>query len=279
MRQSECDFAPALAVIPFGQGHFSFCVCRPEVSEDHFCHGAPTFAGISPCCRASCSSDLADPTATAGLALEAELWAAGYRAIAGVDEVGRGPWAGPVVAAAVILPSDPDALAPLLGQVDDSKRLTPCQRERLFDIIKRYALATGVGRVEAGVIDRVGIAAATRQAMSQALADLAVHPDFVLIDFLTLPDLSVPQRGVPHGDALSLSIAAASIIAKVTRDRWMADQEAIFPGYGFARHKGYGTAEHHAALVRLGPCALHRLSFAPVAALQVGVEPAGQTTG
>ena len=122
--------------------------------------------------------------------------------------------------------------------------------------------------MEASAIDRVGIAAATRQAMRQALAALAVQPDFVLLDYLTLPDLPLPQRGVPHGDALSLSIAAASIVAKVTRDRWMIEQEAIYPGYGFARHKGYGTAEHHAALVRLGPCALHRLSFAPVAAMR-----------
>lgn len=206
--------------------------------------------------------------ATAGLALEAELWSAGHRAVAGVDEVGRGPWAGPVVAAAVILPADPFALAPLLGQVDDSKRLTSCQRERLFGPIQQLALATGVGRVEASEIDRDGIAAATKQAMRQALAALAVAPDFVLLDFLTLPDLPQPQRGVPHGDALSLSIAAASIVAKVTRDRWMVEQEAIYPGYGFARHKGYGTAAHRAALVRLGPCALHRLSFAPVTALQ-----------
>jgi len=206
--------------------------------------------------------------ATAGLGLEAELWSAGYRVIAGVDEVGRGPWAGPVVAAAVILPPDPDALAPLLGQVDDSKQLTSRQRERIFGPIQQLALATGVGRVEASAIDRVGIAAATRQAMRQALAALVVQPDFVLLDYLTLPELPLPQRGVPHGDALSLSIAAASIVAKVTRDRWMVEQETNYPGYGFARHKGYGTAEHHAALVRLGPCALHRLSFAPVAAMR-----------
>jgi ribonuclease HII len=115
--------------------------------------------------------------------------------------------------------------------------------------------------------------------MRQALADLAVQPDFVLFDFLTLPDMSLPQRGVPHGDALSLSIAAASIIAKVTRDRWMVEQEAIYPGYGFARHKGYGTAAHHAALLRLGPCFLHRLSFAPVADLHVSADPVGQTAG
>ena len=122
--------------------------------------------------------------------------------------------------------------------------------------------------MEASAIDRVGIAAATRQAMRQALAALAVQPDFVLLDYLTLSDLPLPQRGVPHGDALSLSIAAASIVAKVIRDRWMIEQEMNYPGYGFARHKGYGTAEHYAALVRLRPCALHRLSFTPVAALR-----------
>jgi len=216
---------------------------------------------------------------TAGLALEAELWLAGYHAIAGVDEVGRGPWAGPVVAAAVILPADPDTLAPLLGKVDDSKRLTPRQREQLFGAIQQLALAVGVGRVAASEIDCIGIAAATRQAMTQALDALASRPDFVLLDFLTLPELSLPQCGVPHGDALSLSIAAASIIAKVTRDRWMVEQAAIYPGYGFARHKGYGTAEHHAALVRLGPCALHRMSFAPVAALPKSADSVGQTAG
>jgi len=216
---------------------------------------------------------------TAGLALEAELWLAGYHAIAGVDEVGRGPWAGPVVAAAVILPADPDTLAPLLGKVDDSKRLTPRQRERLTGAVQQLALAVGVGRVEAREIDGIGIAAATRQAMTQALDALASRPDFVLLDFLTLPELSLAQCGVPHGDALSLSIAAASIIAKVTRDRWMVEQAAIYPGYGFARHKGYGTAEHHAALVRLGPCALHRMSFAPVAALPKSADSVGQTAG
>ena len=199
--------------------------------------------------------------------------------IAGVDEVGRGPWAGPVVAAAVILPADPDILAPLLGQVDDSKRLTSCQRDRHFGVIQQLAHAVGVGRVEASEIDRIGIAAATRQAMTLALDALALHPDFVLLDFMTLPGFPLPQRGVAHGDALSLSIAAASIIAKVTRDCWMVAQEAIYPGYGFARHKGYGTAEHRAALVRLGPCALHRTSFAPVAALQTCANRVGRKTG
>jgi ribonuclease HII len=158
-------------------------------------------------------------------------------------------------------------LAPLLGQVDDSKRLTPGQREGLFGLIQQRAIAIGIGWAEAQVIDRIGIAAATRHAMHQALDGLAARPDFVLLDFVTLPGSSLPQRGVPHGDALSLSIAAASIIAKVTRDRWMAEQDALFPGYGFARHKGYGTAEHQAALLKLGVCPLHRLSFAPVAAI------------
>lgn len=200
-------------------------------------------------------------TEHAGLENERALWAAGYRAIAGVDEVGRGAWAGPVVAAAVILPPDAVALAPLLGQVDDSKRLTPAARERVLALIQQHALALGVGSMPAGEIDRVGIAPATRAAMLAALAALAVAPDFVLVDYLTLPGLAWPQRGIPHGDALSLSIAAASIVAKVTRDRWMAAQDAAFPGYGFACHKGYGTVAHQAALARLGPSPLHRLSF------------------
>lgn len=201
----------------------------------------------------------------AGLDYERPLWAAGYRAIAGVDEAGRGAWAGPVVAAAVILPPDPAALATLLGRVDDSKRLTPAAREGALALIRAQASAVGVGWMPAGEIDRHGIAAATRAAMMSALAALAAPPDFVLVDYLALPDLACPQRGIPHGDALSLSIAAASVVAKVTRDHWMAAQDAAYPGYGFAAHKGYGVAAHAAALARLGPCPLHRLSFRPVA--------------
>jgi ribonuclease HII len=203
----------------------------------------------------------------AGLEWETALWAAGFGAIAGLDEVGRGAWAGPVYAAAVILPSGADRLAPLLGRVDDSKRLTPATRERLLDEIRAHALAAAVGSVPADQVDRLGIVAATRQAMCQALALLAPPPDFLLLDFLTLPELALPQRGIPHGDARSLSIAAASIVAKVTRDRWMAAQDALYPGYGFANHRGYGTAAHLNALRQLGPCPLHRRSFAPVAAL------------
>jgi ribonuclease HII len=203
---------------------------------------------------------------TADLSLELDLWQAGYRAIAGVDEAGRGAWAGPVVAAAAILPADPKALAALLGQVDDSKRLTPVARERAFDRIQAYALAVGLGFGAVEEIEGAGILTATKAAMARALANLAPSPDFVLLDYLTLHDLPCPQRGVTHGDALSLSIAAASIVAKVTRDRWMVQQESRYPGYGFGRHKGYGTEQHRAALEWLGPCLLHRRSFRPVSA-------------
>jgi ribonuclease HII len=130
-----------------------------------------------------------------------------------------------------------------------------------------------VGRTECGVIDALGIVPATKAAMLQALAGLACPPDYVLIDFVTLPgQVACPHRGIPHGDALSLSIAAASIIAKVTRDRWMCEQDVLYPGYGFARHKGYGTEAHHVSLARLGPCCLHRRSFAPLLELARGAE-------
>jgi ribonuclease HII len=209
--------------------------------------------------------EMPSATARAGLSFETELWRAGYKHVAGADEVGRGAWAGPVVAAAVILPADAHSLEPLLGAVDDSKKLTPRTRERLFDVIHAHAEAIGVGSASAEEIDSVGIAQANRRALARAIGQLSVQPDFVLLDFFTLPQLQLSQRGVPHGDALSLTIAAASIIAKVTRDRWMAVQDDSHPGYGFARHKGYGTAMHRTALASLGPCALHRHSFAPVA--------------
>jgi ribonuclease HII len=204
---------------------------------------------------------------TADLSLEFELWQSGYRAIAGVDEAGRGAWAGPVVAAAAVLPADLRSLSSLLGQVDDSKRLTPRARDWMFDLIQAKALAVGVGFGGVEEIEAAGILKATTAAMSRALAALALQPDFVLLDYLTLRDLACPQRGLVHGDALSLSIAAASIVAKVSRDRWMAANEVLYPGYGFGQHKGYGTTQHHAALERLGPCPLHRRTFRPVAAL------------
>ncbi len=204
----------------------------------------------------------------ASLMHEAALWAAGYRAVAGVDEAGRGAWAGPVVAAAVILPPDAVACSPLLGAVCDSKQLSAAQRERLLPTIQAVALAWGVGSVSAAAIDAIGILPATRQAMAAAVARLAIPADYLLIDAVRLRELSLPQEALIHGDALSLSIAAASIIAKVTRDRLLAELDARYNGYGFARHKGYGTPEHRAALARLGPSPEHRRSFRPILGTQ-----------
>jgi ribonuclease HII len=201
------------------------------------------------------------------LSRELRLWREGYSRIAGIDEVGRGCWAGPVVAAAVVFPAHGRLLAPLLGQVDDSKRLSAKQREHLYGAIRQAALAIGVGSVPASEIDHLGIVLATRLAMVQALGSLGTAPDYLLIDFLTLPEMRLPQQGLPHGDALSLSIAAASIVAKVTRDHWMEGQEILFPGYGFAHHKGYGTPEHQEALAVQGPCGLHRVTFRPLSCL------------
>jgi len=189
-------------------------------------------------------------------ALERALTDLGYRFIAGVDEVGRGAWAGPVVAAAVILDLDrfPDGL-------DDSKRLSPHRREQLFHALRQTARAFAFGIVDAHEIDRIGILRATERAMRCAIENLRPRPDFLLIDALPLDGLDIPHRALIHGDQLSVSIAAASIIAKVTRDRLMRDYDRLYPGYGFARHVGYGTRAHRDALARLGPCPIHRLSF------------------
>lgn len=202
------------------------------------------------------------------LRFERQLRREGYALVAGIDEVGRGAWAGPVVAAAVILPLGRPRLAAALRGVNDSKQLTARQRERLFDVIRSVALAVGVGGAGAGEVDRDGVAPATRAAMQRAVAMLAPQPEALLVDAVDLrAEAPLPQRAIIRGDALCLSIAAASIIAKVSRDRWMAALEARYPGYGFARHKGYGTAAHAAALARLGVCDLHRRSYAPIAAL------------
>jgi ribonuclease HII len=195
---------------------------------------------------------------------ERELWAAGYRRIAGLDEVGRGAWAGPVVAAAVILPVDRADLQAVLGAVNDSKRLTPRKREALFPLICDTALAIGIGSASSDFIDASGIVPATRKAMLLAIRNLSVWPDFLLVDALRLAEAGLPQRGLVHGDARVLSIASASIVAKVYRDRWMVELDQDSPGYDFSSHKGYGTPRHRAALQRLGPCSLHRRSFAPV---------------
>ncbi len=196
------------------------------------------------------------------LQTELSLLRQGYRLVVGLDEVGRGAWAGPVVAGAVALPLHLGGLEGRLTGVRDSKQLSPRQRESLLPTIQRTALAVGLGFVSAAQVDRMGIVPATRQAMLLALVELGLYPDYLLIDALPLP-IHIPQRAIIHGDVQCLSIAAASIVAKVTRDRWMIAQDSCYPGYGFARHKGYGTAQHRQALERWGPCLLHRLSFAP----------------
>ena len=189
----------------------------------------------------------------------------GAGCVAGVDEAGRGALAGPVFAAAVVLPlGDPHLLAVLQG-VRDSKLLSAAARARFFPVICDHAVAFGVGQADAPTIDRVNILAATRLAMVAAIHALAPAAAALLIDGpIRLAAVALPQRGVIRGDRLSLSIAAASILAKVSRDRHMIALDAQYPGYGFARHKGYGTAEHLAALAALGPCPEHRLSFAPL---------------
>ena len=193
---------------------------------------------------------------TAGYRFERDAWRAGLRRVAGVDEAGRGPLAGPVVAAAVILHPE----RPIKG-LQDSKLLTPARRSELFTRILDEAVAVGVGSVDAETIDRINILEATRQAMLEAIHALAVPPELVLIDALRLAALLSPQKSLIQGDRRSASIAAASIVAKVTRDRLMTEYDRQFPEYGFARHKGYCTPAHLAALAKHGPCLLHRRTF------------------
>ncbi len=200
------------------------------------------------------------------LAYEQRLWARGYRRVAGLDEAGRGAWAGPVVAAAVVLPANPPDLLRRLAGVRDSKKLSPARRAGLLEVIRETALAWGVGLAPAEEIDRVGIVAATRAAMLRALAQITPPADALLIDYLALPQSILPQYSLPKGDVRVLSIAAASIVAKVSRDRMMVALDDELPGYDFARHKGYGTAAHRTALARLGPSRVHRRSFAPLRA-------------
>ena len=193
---------------------------------------------------------------------EERLAKQGYRFIAGIDEVGRGPLAGPVVAAAVILPLD--LVAPWLPLVRDSKELTPKRRASLFPLIEAAAIAIGVGFTGPEVIDDQGIVRATKIAMRSAVEQLAQAPDFLLIDFVALPEITISQRSITKGDRHSISIACASIIAKVTRDGIMVELDEAYPGYGFARNKGYATREHLLSLRQLGACPIHRKRFAPV---------------
>lgn len=190
------------------------------------------------------------------LPFEAEARRAGYQTIIGIDEAGRGPLAGPVVAAAVVLP-----LGCQIQGVQDSKRLTARQREVVYERIQAGAVTYGIGMVSHEDIDRHNILWATRQAMCRAVQHLPCAPDILLIDGpLSLP-LHLPQRPIVHGDARCISIAAASILAKVTRDRLMCDYAQQFPAYGFEKHKGYPTPEHYTQLRRHGPCAIHRRTF------------------
>ncbi len=197
------------------------------------------------------------------LNLERELWARGFRRLAGVDEAGRGALAGPVAAAVAILPPDPQIEETLRG-VRDSKQMTPSQRESWAERLPALLLDFGVGFASPEEIDALGILPATRLAVRRALAALSAPPDHLLLDYLKLPTVDLPQRSLPKGDRRVLSIAAASVLAKTRRDALMRAYEAQYPGYGFARHKGYGTAAHRAALQTLGPTPLHRRSFAPL---------------
>ncbi|MBO4627833.1 MAG: ribonuclease HII [Lachnospiraceae bacterium] len=176
--------------------------------------------------------------------------------IGGIDEVGRGPLAGPVVAACVILPKDCKLL-----YINDSKQLSEKKREELYDRILEEAVAVGIGSSSHELIDEINILQATYAAMREAISRMSVQPDQLLVDAVHIPGISIPQRGIIKGDAQSISIAAASIVAKVTRDRLMVEMDEKYPGYGFAGNKGYGSAEHIAALREKGPCEIHRRSF------------------
>jgi ribonuclease HII len=197
------------------------------------------------------------------LNFENHLWAGGFQYVAGLDEAGRGCWAGPVCAAAVILPPQKSILKKLNG-VRDSKQMTPLQRTRWTDVIKASALSYGVGFASNYEIDQIGIIAATRLAMLRALENLNIQPQFLLLDFILLPSLNLPQAGLVKGDAQSLSIAAASVLAKTTRDELMIEMDKEYAGYGLARHKGYGTLQHRLALRKIGASSIHRFSFAPI---------------
>lgn len=190
------------------------------------------------------------------------LEAQGYRLIAGVDEVGCGALAGPVVAAAIILPGR--MRVRWAKQVNDSKLVTPVRREMLFQRIQKVAVSVGIGTVPHHVIDAQGLTKARRLAMKLAIEQLSPPPECLLIDYLHLPEVPLPQKGIINGDRLCFSIACASIMAKVTRDHLMEEMDKTYPGYGLARHKGYGTREHLASLRRLGPCPIHRQSYQPV---------------
>jgi len=193
---------------------------------------------------------------------ENKLYRQGYSLIAGVDEVGRGAWAGPLVAAAVILPKN----CRLKG-INDSKKLTGQQRERLYTQIIKQALTYRVYITRREVIDRIGISQTNIRALEKCISRLSIKPEFILVDALSIKVQNVPSRSIIKGDTKVLSIAAASIVAKVTRDRLMVNYHKKYPNYNFHRHKGYGTVYHRRSLLKHGPCPLHRLSFKPIQSL------------
>ena len=192
------------------------------------------------------------------LRYEKELYKAGYQAIAGIDEVGRGPLAGPVVAAAVILP-----LGCKIKGLNDSKKIPKKKHQEIYQVVMDKALAVGIGLMDSEIIDQVNIYEATKLAMKEALSKLSLKPDYLLIDAMKL-DVDIPQESIIKGDANSLSIAAASIVAKVTRDKLMADYDKKFPGYDFAKNAGYGTRSHLQGLERSGVTPIHRKTFEPI---------------
>lgn len=192
---------------------------------------------------------------------EKKLWQMGWQCVAGVDEAGRGPLAGPVFAGACILPAQFD-----LPALNDSKKLNKKQRELLFGMIQEQALAYAVASASPEEIDQMNILQASKLAMRRAIEGLDIKPDYLLIDALKLPEVPIPQTGLTGGDGLSASIAAASVLAKVARDRFMGEMHQVYPEYDFAKHKGYPTSEHMQMLRQFGPCPIHRRTFAPVAA-------------
>ncbi len=195
------------------------------------------------------------------LDFELPLWQVGARLVAGLDEAGRGALAGPVFAAAVILPPEPERMLRALAGARDSKQLSAKAREELAGRIKAESAAWGLGWAEADEIDRVGIARAGRLAFCRSLEGLALAPEYLLLDYFRLPEMNLPQTALVKGDQRSLSIACASILAKTARDERMRAEEESFSGYGFARNKGYGTLTHRRAIAELGVCVLHRKSF------------------
>lgn len=212
-------------------------------------------------------SPLGMPPRYPGLHEELTLASQGYRRIAGIDEAGRGSWAGPLVAAAVCLPPPHEGLRDLLSGVRDSKLLTPGGRAAMYGRILGCALDVGIGIVAPATVDRIGLSMAGQLAMLWAVKDMARSPDCLLIDAFGIRHCGLHQRSIVRGDCISLSIASASVVAKVARDRMMRSAHLVYPGYRFDLHKGYGTEHHRKAVELLGPCGYHRRSFRPIHAL------------